>query len=477
MPNRLRVLVMVLAYNAEKTIVSVLDRIPRSLADHYDISVAVFDDGSRDATWQLAREHLEHFWCPGEALHNPVNQGYGGNQKVGYRYAVEQGYDVVAMVHGDGQYAPERLPELLRPFEDPGVDAVFGSRMLNKRDALKGGMPYYKFLGNMVLTAFQNRLLGTHLSEFHTGYRLYRVSRLAQLPLELNTNNFDFDTEIIMQVVFSGGKIVELPIPTFYGDEVCHVNGLRYAWDVMVTSCKGRLIRMGIFYDPKFFFPQTEVAPRISSFSFPSTSRAVAGMIRQGSTVLDLGCTDSELAEHLRQDKGCTVISCPSQVDLDRELPDDVPWERLDYVLAVDVLEQRDVAEAFLERLRARLTGNETVRVIVGSANVGFFITRFMLLLGQFNYARRGILAFSHKRLFTLGSLSRLLKYAGFRLESRRLMPAPYPRALGNTRLSRVLLRANRLLLGLLPGLFAYQVLLEVRHTPSSESVLRKAQR
>lgn len=477
MSSRLRVLVMVLTYNAEKTIVSVLDRIPRSLAESHDVSVVVFDDMSRDATVQLAREHLADFWCPGEVLRNPVNQGYGGNQKVGYRYAMEHGFDVVAMVHGDGQYAPERLPELLRPFDDDGVDAVFGSRMLNKHDALKGGMPYYKFLGNVVLTTFQNALLGTRLSEFHTGYRLYRVSRLAQLPLELNTNDFDFDTEIIMQVVFSGGRIVELPIPTFYGDEVCHVNGLRYAWDVMVTSLKGRLIRMGIFYDPKFFFPQTEVAPRVGSFSFPSTSRTVADMIRQGSTVLNLGCSDQELVEHLRQERGCTVHNCPPQVNLDRELPDDVPWESLDYVLAVDVLEQRDSVEDFLERLRARLTGNDQVRVIAGSANVGFFITRLMLLLGQFNYARRGILAFTHKRLFTLSSLARVLRYAGFRVEERRLMPAPYPRALGHTRLSRLLLQVNRLLLRLLPGLFAYQVLLEVRHTPSSESVLRKAER
>lgn len=214
--DRLRVLVLILAYNAEKTIADVLDRIPRELEATYAVRVLVIDDCSRDATWQRAKEHLKTFWCPGEALRNPVNQGYGGNQKVGYRYAAEQGFDVVAMVHGDGQYAPECLPRLLEPFTRGGmrVDAVFGSRMLHKRDALRGGMPYYKFLGNMVLTSLQNRLLGTRLSEFHTGYRVYRVSTLSALPLELNTNDFDFDTEIIMQVVFSGGTIVELPIPT-----------------------------------------------------------------------------------------------------------------------------------------------------------------------------------------------------------------------------------------------------------------------
>ena len=476
--DRLRVLVLILAYNAEKTIADVLDRIPRELEATYAVQVLVIDDCSRDATWQRAKEHLKTFWCPGEALRNPVNQGYGGNQKVGYRYAAEQGFDVVAMVHGDGQYAPECLPRLLEPFTRGGmrVDAVFGSRMLHKRDALRGGMPYYKFLGNMVLTSLQNRLLSTRLSEFHTGYRVYRVSTLSALPLELNTNDFDFDTEIIMQVIFSGGTIVELPIPTHYGDEVCHVNGLRYAWDVMRTSLKGRLIRMGLFYDPKFFFPHTEVARKVSTFSFPSTGKAVADSIRPGSLVLDLGCSDTELSGYLRQEKGCTVISCPDSVDLDRELPD-VPWEKLDYVVALDVLEQRDSAEDFLAGLRERLTDNTGAVLIAGSANVGFFITRFMLLLGQFNYGRRGILALSHKRLFTLASLARLMRYAGFRVVRRQIMAAPYPRALGNTLLARGLMAVNRLLARVMPGLFAYQVLIEARHTPSTESVLRRAQR
>ena len=112
-----------------------------------------------------------------------------------------------------------------------------------------------------------------------------------------------------------------------------------------------------------------------------------------------------------------------------------------------------------------------------GSANVGFFITRLMLLFGQFNYGRRGILALSHKRLFTIASLARLMRYAGYRVVRKRIMAAPYPRALGNNLLSRGLMAVNRLLAKVLPGLFAYQVLLEVRHTPSTESVLRRAQR
>lgn len=474
--RRLRVLIFILAYNAEKTVVSVLDRIPRRLAEKYDLGVLVIDDCSNDDTWRTAKAHLANFWCPGEALRNPVNQGYGGNQKVGYLYASEQGYDVVAMVHGDGQYAPERLPDLLEPLADTRVDAVFGSRMLKKSEALKGGMPYYKFVGNMVLTAFQNFLLGSHLSEFHTGYRVYRVSTLSSLPLALNTNDFHFDTEIIVQLLFSGHRIVELPIPTFYGDEVCHVNGLRYAWDVMVATVKARLIRMGVFYDPKFYFQRTEVAHRVSRLSFPSAVRTVADMLRPGSLVLDLGSPDGELAEYLRRKKGCTVLCRDAGVDLDHDLPD-APWDKLDYVLALDTLQRRDSPEDFLERLSGRLSGNAKATLIVGSANVGFFITRLMLLLGQFNYGRRGILDLSHKRLFTGGSLGRLLRYAGFRVLHRRALAAPWPLALGLNRLSRALLAVNAALARILPGLFAYQTVLEVRPLPSVACVLRKAER
>jgi glycosyltransferase involved in cell wall biosynthesis len=123
-------------------------------------------------------------------LYNPVNQGYGGNQKIGYHYAIENGFDFVALLHGDGQYAPEMLGALTEPLRQGEADAVFGSRMLVRGDALKGGMPLYKFLGNRILTSVQNRLLGTKLSEFHSGYRVYRVSAIKALPFDRNSNVF-----------------------------------------------------------------------------------------------------------------------------------------------------------------------------------------------------------------------------------------------------------------------------------------------
>src|SRR5258708_6053101 len=148
-PDKKRVLVFVPAYHAETTIASVIGRIPPSLHDRYQVDVLIIDDSSRDRTFAKSHEASRLTGVPFKVrvLYNPVNQGYGGNQKIGYRYAIENGYDLVAMLHGDGQYAPEMLPSLLEPFQYGNLAAVFGSRMLTPRGALKGGMPLYKFAG------------------------------------------------------------------------------------------------------------------------------------------------------------------------------------------------------------------------------------------------------------------------------------------------------------------------------------------
>src|SRR5690606_38275953 len=125
---------------------------------------------------------------PITVVRNAVNRGYGGNQKVGYAYAIERRFHIVAMLHGDGQYTPEELPRLLEPLVRGEADAVFGSRMMERFAALRGGMPLYKFVGNKVLTTIENLLLGTRLSEFHSGYRIYSVRALQSLPLELNSD-------------------------------------------------------------------------------------------------------------------------------------------------------------------------------------------------------------------------------------------------------------------------------------------------
>src|SRR6185503_396511 len=225
--KKFRVLIFIVAYNAERTIEGVLARIPASLSDEYEVEILAIDDSSADRTFEIGQriKTTGSLPFPLHVLFNPRNQGYGGNQKIGYHYAIKNKFDFVALLHGDGQYAPEALPELLRPLSLGDADAVFGSRLLSRGAALKGGMPLYKFVGNRILSWLQNRLLHSHLSEFHSGYRLYSVTALEKLPFDRNTNDFHFDTEIIIQLLNTGQRIKELPIPTYYGDEICHVNG------------------------------------------------------------------------------------------------------------------------------------------------------------------------------------------------------------------------------------------------------------
>ena len=169
----------IVAYNAEKTIRAVLARVPPAIAEEYDVEVLVIDDASADRTFERGHEVAADgaYPFPLTVLFNPVNQGYGGNQKIGYLYAIKNGFDFVALVHGDGQYAPECLPDLLRPLRDGEADASFGSRMMTQGAARKGGMPLYKYVGNRILSGFENRMLRTSLSEFHSGYRSIRSRR------------------------------------------------------------------------------------------------------------------------------------------------------------------------------------------------------------------------------------------------------------------------------------------------------------
>jgi glycosyltransferase involved in cell wall biosynthesis len=488
-PARLKVLVFIVAYNAEKVINSVLDRIPKTLGADYDTEVLVIDDCSRDATAEVVQRRLNEraYGYPVTVLRNPVNLGYGGNQKVGYRYAILNGFDVVVLLHGDGQYAPEKIPDMLLPFtRNRRLGAVFGSRMLTKANALRGGMPLYKFVGNQVLTWLQNRLLGSQLSEFHTGYRAYSTATLAAIPFEYNTNDFHFDTEIIVQLHFARSPIEEIAIPTFYGDEVCHVNGMKYAGDVMRASVKAFFISLGIFYDPKFDVAPPSEKKYVSKLSFLSTHSVALDLVKAGSRVVDLGCADGYLSDALHRHKQCTVVATDLEVnksipgceyqrcDLNHELPH-VEWGTTDVVVMLDVIEHLADPEKFLQRLRVALSANRAASVIMSSGNVCFFVTRMMMLLGQFNYGKRGILDMTHTRLFTVASLDRLLRYAGYQIDQVKVIPAPYPLAIGLNRTSRAMLKLNALLARVIPGLFAYQTLIVARPRPTADFLLQNA--
>jgi glycosyltransferase involved in cell wall biosynthesis len=489
--RKFRVLIFIVAYNAERTIERVLARIPATLSEEYEVEILAIDDSSADRTFEVGQKikAAGSLPFPLHVLFNPKNQGYGGNQKIGYHYAIKNQFDFVALIHGDGQYAPEALPELLKPLSQGTADAVFGSRLLREGAALKGGMPLYKFVGNRILSWFQNRLLRTHLSEFHSGYRIYSVAALETVPFDRNTNDFHFDTEIIIQLLNAGQRIHELPIPTYYGDEICHVNGIKYAWDVMTTTLKSQAHELSIFYDSKFDCQAGHDANAhyALKIGYDSPHTATLELVPAGVKVLDLGCAGGYMGALLRRESGCHVTGVDmfplgANITLDDFIKHDlnagIPDVNIaDYrrVLLLDVIEHLAAPEAFLDQLRDSMKYCTETKVIISTPNIGFLIIRLMLLFGQFNYGKRGILDITHKRLFTFSSLRRLLEQRGFQITESRGIPAPFPLAVGDNGLSRLLLAVNNACLRLLPSLFSYQILVVAEPKPSLELLLQRA--
>ena len=232
--------ILVVAYNAEETLSKVLDRIPSEFAQQID-SILVCDDASTDNTHQVGLNYQSGSNLPLTIVRHDLNLGYGGNQKTGYQWALEKNLDAVILLHGDGQYAPEYLPQMVEPITSGRADVVFGSRMITQGGARKGGMPLYKYVGNKILTYLQNRLAKVSLTEWHSGYRAYSVSALRKVNFLKNSDYFDFDSQIILQMIGARQRIIEIEIPTFYGDEISRVNGIKYGLKILIHTLKFRL--------------------------------------------------------------------------------------------------------------------------------------------------------------------------------------------------------------------------------------------
>ncbi len=243
-PRTKKVIVVMPAYNAAKTLERTLDDIPRDWVDE----VILTDDASRDGTAELARRlGLRVF------VHEK-NRGYGGNQKTCYREALKLGGDIIVMIHPDHQYDPRVIPQLILPLLNEECDAVFGSRMLGGRP-LEGGMPKWKYLANIFLTAFENATFYMYLTEYHSGLRAYSRRYLETVKFDLNSDDFVFDSEIIAQGVIHKMRIREIPIETRYFEEASKIGLLRsivYGLSILKTLLKFKLHKKGIFRSEQF---------------------------------------------------------------------------------------------------------------------------------------------------------------------------------------------------------------------------------
>ena len=238
MINGKKILVIMPAYNAEKTLKQTYHDIPTAIVD----DVLLVDDFSADKTVALAKAlGIRTF------VHDR-NYGYGRNQKTCYREALKLGADIIIMVHPDYQYTPKLITAMASMIAYDVYDVVLGSRIIGG-DALKAGMPAYKYMANRFLTAVENILLGSKLSEFHTGYRAYSCSVLQQLPLYRNSDDFVFDNEILAQIIYFGYRIGEVSCPTRYFEEASSIdfkNSVIYGLGVLFTALKFRLQKLGV---------------------------------------------------------------------------------------------------------------------------------------------------------------------------------------------------------------------------------------
>ena len=486
-----KLLILIVAYNHERFIKSVLNRIDQNLVKNYEVEVLISDDSSTDNTLNILKDYKENNRnneIKYTILSNPINQGYGGNQKIGFLYAIKNKFDFVALVHGDGQYAPEYLETLVKPLNDENVDTVFGSRMINKNGALNGGMPLYKFLGNKILTFYQNKLFNKNFTEFHSGYRIYKVQSLKKVPYQFNNNDHSFDNEIIIQFLIANLNIKELPIPTYYGDEISYVNGLKYAFQVFIENLKAKIQKYGIFYNRKYSFNYKNNNNYKIKENFDSPHQRVINEIKENSNILDIGCNSSKLAKILKENKNCNVtaidkskdledktsideyISC----DLDNGLPN-LDYNKYDYILLLDVIEHLKNPEKFMLDLKVKVEKNSRVKIITSTGNIAFIIIRLMLLFGSFNYGEKGILDRTHTRLFTFSSFKNLLIQSGFDIVSVSGIPAPAPLITGENIFGKLILNINKLLIAISKSIFSYQIYIKVKPQISLDLLLNNA--
>jgi glycosyltransferase involved in cell wall biosynthesis len=480
-----RILICIVSYEAQQHIESVLERLPPEIWGSPDYHILLSDDASTDNTVEVAQKRLENLGKNHTILKLVVNQGYGGNQKVCYRFAIDNHFDIAILLHGDGQYAPELVKEFVKISQNIPLDIVLGSRMMDLRLARKGGMPFYKLFGNLILTRIQNYLSGGTFSEFHTGYRAYSTRFLERVPFELNGDGFHFDTEILLQGLHADAKIHEFLIPTHYGDEICRVAGLRYSLDVIMSSFRYRLQRVGLLTSLQYPHSANHIYQDKTDDPNSTHSVAIKYMDKKkkfhGQRVLDIGCGPGHLAQKLRK-LGYTVTGIdqyePTSSDLDEFIKVDLENSACEIdiskyitVFMLDIIEHLSSPEKFLLSLRYKMTSPEIPNLIISTPNVGFILVRINLLFGRFQYADRGILDVGHKRLFTLKTFKSLLSETKYKILEVHGIGVPF-QTLGKGPVFRILGTLSSFMARLYPSLFAFQFLIIAKPKPTSYQLI-----
>ncbi len=247
-----KIIVFIPAYNAEKTIISVLERFPKPIINRVS-EILILDNGSKDRTCEVVADYKKRRKLGKlTVLKNGKNLGYGGSKKIAFKYAIDKGYDIFVMVHSDGQYPPEKALDMIKPIEDGSADLVIGSRI----NAIKGGMKVWKFAGNRILTSLENLVFGLSLFELHSGYKAYNVHALKEINIDALDNDHIISSETIMLFKVKKFRIKEILIPTYYSKDTTECSfktSFKYGIDVFKLIMSYILYNLGLKSNKKLF--------------------------------------------------------------------------------------------------------------------------------------------------------------------------------------------------------------------------------
>jgi 2-polyprenyl-3-methyl-5-hydroxy-6-metoxy-1,4-benzoquinol methylase len=457
----------------------VLERIPDAVAAWFDEIVIVQERAAAE------RRPVPRAWFarePGNLrVHRlPRDAGFGGARKAAFEYALRKGFDHVVFMRGDGIHPPEELPALVRPILDDPAQMVFAYRSLRLPDAPGSWRLIPNLAAHTLATAFQNRLLGLRLRDYHSGFRLYSMRAIERVPYQLNSDDPSFDMQLVIQCRVLGVPVREVPVGPLWSEYATNAAGAIEVLRASRCAIDYRLHQLHLFRLGNYFVD--EGVRYTFKHSETGSHMQIVHAIAPGSSVLDLGCSQGLLAQPLRE-KGVRV----SGVDIapqagaaddleqyfqrDLDLPLDLPFGRdFDYVVVSDVIEHLRNRTQLLRGARAFL--KEGGRLIISTPNIALWFYRLSLLVGRFEYGPRGVLDETHVHLFTRATFRREVEKAGFYILAERVTALPFEIVFESTGRSRLVRSMNRIyhtLARIWPTMFAYQHILEAEITTFDE--------
>tara|TARA_B100000686_G_C16761184_1_gene958805 strand:- start:172 stop:1695 length:1524 start_codon:yes stop_codon:yes gene_type:complete len=471
----------------EKLVLDILDQIPKAVAN-WDHEILILINSSGNSISKAVDNSIKKYKNFNiRILFNLQHLGYGGNQKLAFYYAIKHNFDFVLLIAGSGQYAPEQLEKLAFSLASSSSQALIGSRFLEKSNNIKNQMPLYKYLGIKTITLLQNLILGMKFSEYHSGFRIYKTKALAEIPYAFNSNGRQFDTEVLIQLKLRGFKLQELPVSSLSGKAHPISDYIHYGIGSILVSLKTRLHQISLSYERKFDIGNisTDGYKDEIKLGYPSSHQFAIDEVIKKHRVLDIGCGNALIGTELKN-QGCYVegidfesskgennIDKFTQLNLNNNNLE-IPVNKFDYVLLMDVLEHLDEPENFVYNLRVKAKG-KAPKIIVSVPNIGFINNRIQLLFGRFDYGIRGTMYLGHKRMFTFNAIAKLFEQAEFKITKCQGIPAPFPAAIGDNWLSRLFLGINQGLIKILPKLFSYQIFLVAVPFPTLDDLLRSS--